>query len=205
MTNNQIQYLKYLEDKRSNIARETETNRDNTARLQETNRYNTIYTGETGRSNLARETETNRSNLANEAIARQGQAINARHYENQDAIGYMTAAEQRRHNVQGEKLGILQYNTDDTYKDRLGTSALKNAASNSTQAVAAYRNSGSNAMNAQTNRANQESLTALQLAQRYKTYVNMGTDVMDSWTNGWKNATQSLANVGKAIPIGLLK
>lgn len=48
MTQNQIAYWKLQEDKRSNLARETETNR----------------------SNLARETEEHRSNVASEDIRR---------------------------------------------------------------------------------------------------------------------------------------
>lgn len=202
MTNNQIQYLKYLEDKRSNVTRETETNRDNTARLQETNRYNTIYTGETGRSNLARETETNRSNLSNEANARTGLAINDRHYRAQDQIGYMNVAENQRHNAQTEKLGILQYNTEDIYKEKMGDSALKNADSNKMQAIASWQNAGTNSMNADTNRANQEELTKLQEAQRFKTYVNIGTDINDSLSQSWRNASQSAVNVASLAPGG---
>lgn len=198
MTNNQIQYLKYLEEKRSNVTRETETNRDNMARLQETNRYNTIYTGETGRSNLAREIETNRSNLANEANARAGLAINDRHYRAQDQIGYMNVAENQRHNAQTEKLGVFQYYTDDTYKEQLGDAALQNAASNSTQALASWRNSESSKMNAETNRANQESLSKLQKAQKFKTYVNIGTDINDSLSKSLQGAVQTAV---KLVPL----
>lgn len=57
MTANQIAYWTMQEQKRSNLADETERNRANVAKEVETNR-----------SNLANEVERNRSNLANEAL-----------------------------------------------------------------------------------------------------------------------------------------
>lgn len=57
MTNNQIQYQRMLEERRSNRAQEIETKRSNLARE-----------GETIRSNLVREAETHRANRANETI-----------------------------------------------------------------------------------------------------------------------------------------
>lgn len=84
MTVNQLTYLRYLEDKRANQAREAEayrsnvagefeTHRANVAReefnlrsLQEQERSNLAREAETERSNRTKERETHRSNLRNE-------------------------------------------------------------------------------------------------------------------------------------------
>lgn len=80
MTRNQIEYLKYQESKRANIAQETETNRANVVREQqnlamlgETSRHNLATEGlsmqqflEQSRHNLETEAETKRSHLVNE-------------------------------------------------------------------------------------------------------------------------------------------
>lgn len=63
MTQNQINYQNHLEQKRANLARETETHRGNLAQ-EELGKSNLA---ETKRANLAREVETNRANLAKEA------------------------------------------------------------------------------------------------------------------------------------------
>lgn len=198
MTNNQIQYLKYLEDRRHNVVAETELNRDNTARLSETSRYNTGYLGETSRSNKSREMETNRSNLANEDIARQGQAINKQHYANQDAIGFYLAGETNRHNLMGEKLGILNYNAEADYKDRTASTGERNASTNAAKALYDYQ---TDRRNAATREASQSTEAKLRKAQTIKTYVNTGTDIMDSYTNAWEKATRSLSNVSRAVPL----
>lgn len=198
MTNNQIQYLKYLEDKRHNITAETELNRDNTARLSETSRYNTGYLGETGRSNRSREMETNRSNLSNESIARQGQAINKQHYDNQDAVSYYLARETNRHNLMGEKLGILNYNAEADYKDRTASTGERNASTNAAKALYDYEIGRKTAA---TREASQKTEAALRKAQTIKTYVNTGTDVLDSYSSAWEKATRSLNNVSRSIPI----
>lgn len=68
MTQNQIAYQANLENKRANLARETETHRTNVANEEENKRYHTASVAETNRANLAKEHETNRSNLANEML-----------------------------------------------------------------------------------------------------------------------------------------
>lgn len=85
MTKNQIEYWRYKEEQRSNLAKEKEQNRTNVANeeltrnrdanvyylgqlnAQENQRHNLAVEGETARSNLARESETLRSNLARES------------------------------------------------------------------------------------------------------------------------------------------
>lgn len=81
MTELQLNYLSYLEDKRSNKVREAETERNNRATLAETMRANLARESETFRSNLAREAETHRSNLATETeTARSNRAREAETY-----------------------------------------------------------------------------------------------------------------------------
>lgn len=72
-TVNAINYLKFKEDQRSNLAKEAETNRANLANeslgrdtLTETKRSNLAKEFETNRSNLAKEGETHRANVAKE-------------------------------------------------------------------------------------------------------------------------------------------
>lgn len=68
MTQNQIAYQANLENKRANLARESEAHRSNVANEEENKRFHKESVAETKRSNLAREGETNRSNLANEML-----------------------------------------------------------------------------------------------------------------------------------------
>lgn len=81
MTQNQINYQKYLEDVRSNRAREAqaqneldETHRSNVAR--ETWQQNTL--NETIRSNQAREAEAHRANVAQENLGYQSNYLTSR-------------------------------------------------------------------------------------------------------------------------------
>lgn len=90
MTRNQIEYWSLLENKRSNIARETETKRANLAREVETNR-----------SNVARELETARSNRMNEQIT---SLRDLRNY----LTTFMNLQEQARHQRASESLGKQQ-------------------------------------------------------------------------------------------------
>jgi hypothetical protein len=77
MTQNQINYWKFKEDQRHNLAQEShnerslnEQVRSNVAKESETRRSNLAHESETNRSNVAREMEANRSNLASEEQAR---------------------------------------------------------------------------------------------------------------------------------------
>lgn len=112
MTENQLAYLQYEENVRSNTARETETNRSNLAREAETNRANLANETETKRANQAREFETNRANLVDEAerersnrqreaLERTNQELKARGIR----IDQLKAKEQERHNEYEERLG----------------------------------------------------------------------------------------------------
>lgn len=83
MTNNQIQYQRLLEEKRSHLANE------------DVNRKQQI---ETGRHNLATEVETNRSNLQNELLKHEGNIVTEQHYQRSDALGVSSLAENIRNN-----------------------------------------------------------------------------------------------------------
>lgn len=69
MTNNQLRYAELVEQHRNNI----------------------VVSSETHRHNVTVETETARHNRADEDIRYQANAINAAHYANQDAAGFMQA------------------------------------------------------------------------------------------------------------------
>lgn len=71
MTNIQLGYQNYLENRRHNYATEDQAR----AELSETSRHNRVYETETNRHNLATEGETNRHNVASEGIARESNAI----------------------------------------------------------------------------------------------------------------------------------
>lgn len=200
MTNNQIQYLKYVEDKRSNLARETETNRDNLGRLGETQRYNTLSTTETGRSNRTRETETNRSNLANEDNTRLGLAINAQHYANQDSVAYQIANESARHNIRNENIAYMNYQTENRYKDRMAGTAEEQASAATRNAVTNQYNAGTNARNANYNAQNAESNTLNAGTNYANMLVNQGnaaTNALNAQTNAAAQISQEKLNKAK--------
>lgn len=86
MTNNQLLYLKQVEEGRHNLATEKETNRSNLATESETNRSHLVDEAERNRHNLVSEgigrdtlTETSRANLAREANQSDTLAENIRH------------------------------------------------------------------------------------------------------------------------------
>lgn len=86
MTQNQINYWKLQEERRSNLAQEGETKRSNLAKEAETNR-----------SNIAKETETHRSNVANEGVAFGNLSETQRSHQAQESISLQGLAEQARH------------------------------------------------------------------------------------------------------------
>lgn len=86
MTQNQINYWKLQEERRSNLAQEGETKRSNLAKEYETNR-----------SNLAKETETHRSNMASEGVAFGNLSEAQRSHQAQEALAQQSLAEQVRH------------------------------------------------------------------------------------------------------------
>lgn len=90
MTTNQIRYQEHLEQKRHNVASETETSRANRVKEEIQKDYNTWFSG-----------ETTRHNLAQEALAHQTLVVNDAHYQRQDA-------EQKRHALATEQLQLSQ-------------------------------------------------------------------------------------------------
>lgn len=139
MTHNQIEYAKYREDQRHNMATEYETNRNNVAVLAETNRHNVAYETETNRHNVINENETYRHNFATEretnrhnVVTEYNDAwrnqINQSHYERSDA-------ETARHNRAQEGIGWGNVRA-----------SLIGAYAASQQAQAATRNAEVNAM-----------------------------------------------------------
>lgn len=94
MTNNQINYLNYQENSRSNQAKESETQRHNFVTEQETAQHNRLSEqvdlgklAEVHRSNVTAERETQRSNLAREELNRANLRETSRHNLQQEAIG----------------------------------------------------------------------------------------------------------------------
>ena len=110
MTHNQIEYWKLQEEKRSNIANETENARHNKA-----------YESEVSRHNVATETlqlgslnETIRSNKAREGLTAAANAEIARHNVASENLQAGTLGESIRHNQQMEAMsqGQLQLGQD---------------------------------------------------------------------------------------------
>lgn len=122
-TVNAINYLRFKEDQRSNLAKEAETNRANLANESlgrdtltetkrsnlvkefETNRSNLAKEGETHRANIAKETETNRHNTATELI--DSKVGNSTIYKNQQQGNLLNAqtAKADMDNLEYAKLG----------------------------------------------------------------------------------------------------
>lgn len=130
MTSDQINYWRYKEDQRSNLANEKETNRHNVSTENETNRHNVTTEKETKRHNIRTEfltsmsiietrrhnmvtelqnasaqLEIQRANRAQEALARDRNIISM----SQIGLGYAQLNETKRANLMNEalKLGSL--------------------------------------------------------------------------------------------------
>lgn len=122
MTKNQIEYWKYVEQRRanlageaeaarSNIARESETNRANLEKERETRRSNqanellaNLSYQESKRSNMAREAETSRSNQAKEEEAKRSNLANEELKRQANQINLLSTNEAIRANQERERL-----------------------------------------------------------------------------------------------------
>lgn len=120
MTYNQIQYWNLQELIRSNQARERENYRHNVAVESETHRSNVVYERETvrhnkqneaigwgnlselSRHNKATERETKRHNMVGELISYNTLAENIRNNKYNNALSFVKAKEEQRHNIQNE-------------------------------------------------------------------------------------------------------
>lgn len=140
MTQNQVAYLNYAENKRNNMVVSDETNRHNLATEGEVNRHNIVTEGqenakiaETGRHNLVTETQT--------------KALNSETKRHNKVTERATRSEQRethRHNLATEKQ--QKYNTDkqtaaNIYATQVGAKTAANR-----MAVDKYINSAKLAM-----------------------------------------------------------
>lgn len=106
MTQNQVAYLNYAENKRNNMVVSEETNRHNLATEGEVNRHNVVTEGQEN----ARIAETGRHNLVTEA---QTDALNSETKRHNIVTEKATSREQRenrRHNRATERQ--QKYNTD---------------------------------------------------------------------------------------------
>lgn len=150
MTQNQVAYLNYAENKRNNIVVSQETNRHNLATEGETNRHNIVTerqedtkiaeTGrhnlvteqETGRHNLVTEQETGRHNLVTESQTQAANSEIARHNRATERATRKDQRELHRHNLASEKQ--QRYNTDkQTSASRYNTDKQTAASIYSTQ------------------------------------------------------------------------
>lgn len=100
MTNNQVQYVKYLEDQRHNRASEAAQELANTINAQHFQRMD----AETARSNLARELENTRHNTRTEAIGADANWITHWYNQQQAELGQSRLSEELRHNLESERL-----------------------------------------------------------------------------------------------------
>ena len=177
MTKNQIDYQSYLEEARHNLAMETETNRNNVSTLAETTRNNVAVLGETGRHNVQYEAETNRHNVATEYNTVAQNAINKAHYETMDKTGRINALESIRHNQATEGIEMFAAKSDAAYKNTMATNNTAQTQSN------VIRNTVQDTNQRKATAAEvklKEAQVGLTEAQKYKTYVNIGTDVVNS-------------------------
>lgn len=118
VTHNQIDYWKYKEEERHNLATEEdtdiqnrETNRHNVAtenfnlmNLAEGKRHNLATEVELNRHNIQTEQETNRHNVSTEQLGRDELNEAVRHNKSTESIGYATLAETKRSNLAREVL-----------------------------------------------------------------------------------------------------
>lgn len=207
MTHNQIAYQAHLENVRHNKTGETETERQNR-----------VFSA-----------ETNRHNLVTEGIAQESNAINSRHVDNQFTLGTANLAENKRHNIANEGIGYLQAQAAITQAgasmanvdvNRLNALTNQvNAGINAQRAKTAqeqvenqlYLGSGNLAVSwqqADTQKSSVKSQNELRTAQKWKTYTNIGTDILDSLSGAGSRTINSMANLigagGKAITSAVL-
>jgi len=131
MTTTQVDYWRYKEGQRHNVATETQARNE----LAETVRHNYVTEGETQRHNLVVEGETNRHNLVTEGISLKEYKERKRHNlvsEGQEdtrlAISAGELAEKKRHNTVSE--GIESYKAETGRMDaetRKQRAAVQNA------------------------------------------------------------------------------
>lgn len=207
MTHNQIAYAAHLENQRHNVTSETETERQNRVFL----------------------TETNRHNLATEAISAESNVINARHVDNQYTLGSRNLDENIRHNIASENIGYIQA----AASSQQAVASLANVDVNRQNALTNRENVRINEMRANTAQeqvenqfylglenlsatfqqadaqsSSVESQNKLREAQRWKTYVNIGTDLLDSLSGAGSRTINSMSNLigsgGKVITSALL-
>lgn len=204
MTKNQIDWQSQKEQARHNLQTEELTrqnNRTNLLSMQETQRNNIASVTETAKHNRAFENESIRHDFATEAVSQTQNVINGNHLVRQDSISSRNVDETVRHNMRSE--GISAYSAENlaSYQNRQAAVGEKNAEST------VYRNMNDAAIQTKRNEISQQMTNAevgLRKAQTAKTYINIGTDVLTSLTEGMKDYTQSLNNVKNIInPLSL--
>lgn len=147
MTQNQVAYLNYAENRRNNLVVSAETNRHNLATEGETNRHNIVTEGQED----AKIAETGRHNLVTESQTDQVNSESARHDVATEKATMSEQRETKRHNRAMEKQ--QKYSTDKqtaaniyatqvgakTAADRMATDKAINSAKLDMQDIVGWR------------------------------------------------------------------
>lgn len=204
MTKNQIDWQSQKEQARHNAATEEltkQSNRTNLLSMQETQRNNIASLAEAAKHNRVYEGETNRHDFATENVSQMQNVINSQHLVRSDSIASRNVDESRRHNMRSEDISQYSAQTNAKYQDRQASVSETNATST------IIRNRNDLALGNKRNEISQQMTnadSALRKAQTAKTYINIGTDVFTSLTEGMKDYTTSLSNLTRVInPLAL--
>lgn len=162
MTRIQLDYLKHLEDVRSNKAREAEDKRHNVVNEHlgyENVRVNEASVVEAGRHNLVTEAETQRSNVVREGLERNKQAVDRRIRSEELNLKRDQHLENVRHNVNYEDILWAQARANQTSAN----AAAKQAVNSANQVASNDARWRSELIETQTHNANMERLKEIEV------------------------------------------
>lgn len=177
MTRNQIAYWQNVETKRNNEASLAETSRHNKEMELQGRQQLSVQSG-----NLQ---ELARHNVAQERFSQSTLSANIGQMREQARHNLATEAENTRHNVQQEHIGLLQAGASSTSAEAARINAMantKNAATNRMNAGTNARNAATNEFNADVNRYSTENRVRQGYINELNSAIDSGVSLLGTFT-----------------------
>lgn len=184
MTRNQIAYWQNVETKRNNEASLAETSRHNKEMELQGRQQLSVQSG-----NLQ---ELARHNVAQERFSQSTLSANIGQMREQARHNLATEAENTRHNIQQERVGLLQAGASSTSAEAARINAMantKNAATNRMNAKTNARNATTNEFNADVNRYSTENRVRQGYIKELNSAINNGVSLLGTFTR-YKTASR---------------